>query len=109
VGRAGGVVQLCIEGRCDSSVSVSTNFTLLGAILMTNGVSGIFRVGRTVSLLAELDTLVPLVRDSAEFGGAMAGGGLRFHWTSWGLDLSLMHVLGNDKPTLPIVALTYRG
>jgi hypothetical protein len=89
---------------------MSTNFTLMGALLMINGVSGIFRAGRTVSFLAELDTAVPLVRDSAEFGGAAAGAGMRFHWTSWGLDLSLMRILGSgNKATIPILALTWRS
>jgi hypothetical protein len=110
IGRAGGVVQLCIDGKCDSSVSMSTNFTLAGAMLMANGVSGIFRTGRTVSLLAEMDTLVPLVRDSnGEFGGAMAGGGVRIHGATLGLDLALMHVIGKNKPTLPLVALTWHS
>jgi hypothetical protein len=109
IGRVGGVVQLCIDGKCDSSVSMSSNVTLAGAMLMANGVSGIFRAGRLASIVAELDTLVPLVRDSAEFGGAMTGGGVRFHWTQLSLDLELMHVVGNAKATLPIIALTWRS
>src|SRR5260370_27236629 len=78
VGRVGGVAQVCLEPRCESSLSMSTNFTLAGVMLMANGASGIFRMGRTLSLLAELDTLMPLARDAGEFGGAMAGGGARF-------------------------------
>jgi hypothetical protein len=109
VGRVGGVAQLCLERRCDSSFSLSTNMTLAGAILMTNGVNGIFRLGHVVSLLAELDTLIPLTKDAGEFGGALFGGGVRFHWTRWGLDLALMHVLGNDKETLPLIAFTHRS
>jgi hypothetical protein len=109
VGRVGGVMQVCLERRCGTSLSMSTNFTLAGILLMVNGVSGIYRVGRTLSLLAELDTLVPLAKDAGAFGGAMAGGGLRWHWTRWGLDLSLMRTLGSDGVTLPVVALTYRS
>lgn len=110
VGRAGGVVQLCLDGsgRCDNSLSISSNVTLAGAMLMANGVSGIFRMGPSFSIVAELDTLVPLVRDAGEFGGAMAGGGARWHGTQWGLDLALMRVIGHDKPTIPLLALTYR-
>jgi hypothetical protein len=74
-----------------------------------NGASGIFRVGRTMSLLAELDTLVPLGKDTGEINGAIAGGGARFHWTNWGLDLTLMRVLGSGAVTLPVLALTYRS
>src|SRR5260370_20847308 len=75
VGRVGGVAQVCLEPRCESSLSMSTNFTLAGVMLMANGASGIFRMGRTLSLLAELDTLMPLARDAREFRGAMAGRG----------------------------------
>jgi hypothetical protein len=109
IGRAGAVTQLCFERRCDSSVSLSTNLSFLGVVLMANGVSGIFRVGRTVSLLAELDTLIPLARDAGEFGGALWGAGVRFHWTSFGLDLAFVHVIGDAKATIPILALTYRS
>jgi hypothetical protein len=87
---------------------MSSNVTLAGAMLMVNGVSGIFRLGPTFSLVAELDTLVPLVRDAGELGGAMAGGGGRWHGTQWGLDLALMRVIGPGKPTIPLLSLTYR-
>jgi hypothetical protein len=105
----GGVVQLCIEKTCGSSVSMSSNLTLAGIMMMTNGVSGIFRTGRSVSLLAELDSLVPMTKDSAEFGGAMAGGGVRWKWTNWGMDLSIMRVLGGSRATIPLLAVTYRS
>ncbi|HEY2729620.1 MAG TPA: hypothetical protein VGK52_06730, partial [Polyangia bacterium] len=109
VGRLGGVVQLCLERRCDSSLSLSSNVTLAGVMLMVNGATGIFRLGRTTSLLAELDTLVPLGKDTGELNGGMGGGGVRFHWTNWGLDLTLMRVLGSGAVTLPVLALTYRS
>jgi hypothetical protein len=109
VGRVGGVVQLCLQTSCDSSLSISSNVTLAGVMLMANGVSGIFRLGRTVSLLVELDTLVPLGRELGELNGAMAGGGVRWHGTHWGFDFALMRVLGGDQTTLPVLALTYRS
>jgi hypothetical protein len=109
VGRVGGVVQLCLERRCDSSLSLSSDVALAGVLLMVNGATGIFRVGRTLSLLGELDTLVPLGKDAGELNGGLAGGGLRLHWTNWGLDLTLMRVLGTGKATLPLLALTYRS
>ena len=37
VGRVGGVVQLCLKSACGSSVSMSSNMTLAGAMLMANG------------------------------------------------------------------------
>ena len=109
VGRVGGVVQLCLEGRCESSLSLSSNVTLAGVMLMVNGASGILRLGRTTSLLAELDTLVPFGKDAGEINGGMGGGGVRLHWTNWGLDLTLMRVLGSSAVTLPVLALTYRS
>jgi hypothetical protein len=109
VGRVGGVAQLCLERRCDSSFSISSNMTLAGVILMTNGVNGIFRLGRVVSLIAELDTLIPLTKDAGEFGGTLAGGGVRFHWPRWGLDLALTHVIGDSNATIPLVAFTHRS
>jgi hypothetical protein len=109
VGRVGGVVQLCLAHDCASSLSLSTNVTLASALFMLNGATGIFRVGRTTSLLAELDTLVPLGKDTGEINGGLASGGVRFGWTNWGLDLALMRVLGSNAITLPFVALTYRS
>jgi hypothetical protein len=109
IGRVGGVAQLCLEARCDSSFSISSNLTLAGLVLMANGVGGVFRLGRTVSLLAELDTLLPLGREGGQYNGGLLGGGVRFHWTSWGLDLSLLRVLRRHADVLPFLALTYRA
>jgi hypothetical protein len=109
IGRVGGVAQLCLESRCDSSLSLSSNLTLAGVLLMVNSASGIFRMGRMTSLLAELDTLVPLGKDVGQINGGLAGGGVRFHWKYWGLDLTIMRVLGSSQVTLPVLALTYRS
>jgi hypothetical protein len=108
VGRAGAVAQVCFQVQCEDSLSLSSNVTLAGALVMVNGVSGIYRMARMTSLLVELDTLVPLGNLIDGFGGALGSGGIRFHGTSWGLDLAVMHVLGR-KTTLPFVALTYRS
>jgi hypothetical protein len=109
VGRVGGVVQLCTSRECTSSLSLSSDVTLAGVLLMINGATGIYRVGRTTSLIAELDTLVPLGKDAGEINGGLASGGVRFSGTSWGLDLALMRVLGSNGLTLPFIALTYRS
>ena len=109
IGRVGGVVQLCLEARCLSSLSITSDVTLAGTMLMVNGANGIFHLSRSVSLLAELDTLLPLGTEAAEFNGAMAGGGLRFTWPHVGLDLTLMRLLGGSHTTLPILAFTYRS
>jgi hypothetical protein len=109
VGRAGGVVQLCVERTCASSLSVSTNLTFAGAVVMFNSATGIYRAGRSTSLLGELDTLVPLGKDIGDLNGALAFAGVRFIGTNWGLDLLLMHLFGNQPFALPFVALTYRS
>jgi hypothetical protein len=109
IGRVGGVAQLCFDTRCGSSVSMSSNITLVGALLMVNGISGIYRVNDTISFLGEVDTLIPLGNLVNGLGGAMAGGGVRFKGTSWGLDLSLMRVVRKGGAALPIIALTYRA
>jgi len=109
IGRVGGVVQLCVSTDCASSLSLSSDVTLAGVLLMFNGASAIYRVGRRTSLLAEVDTLLPLGKDAGEFNGALASGGLRFHWTNWGLDLALLHTLGGTHVTAPFVAFTYRS
>jgi hypothetical protein len=110
IGRVGGVVQLCIERDCGTSLSLSSNVALAGALVMANGASGIFRVTRTAALLAELDTLVPLGKDTGNVNGALACGGVRLHGPTWGLDLTVLHVLGpKNEATIPFVALTYRS
>ncbi|HVZ71014.1 MAG TPA: hypothetical protein VHJ20_01455 [Polyangia bacterium] len=109
IGRFGGVAQMCLESRCDSSLTMSSNVALAGALVMVNGVSGVFRLGRVTSLLAEVDTLLPFSNDIPdEIGGAMAGGGIRLRGESWGFDFALMRVIGGSRATLPLLALTYR-
>lgn len=110
VGRVGGVGQLCLDRRCDSSFSLSSNLTLVGAPIMANGVGGIWRVGRTVSLLAELATLVPLSGSAlAEFNGAALGGGVRFHLVHWGFDIALIRALNSAGSVAPLLTATYRS
>jgi hypothetical protein len=109
VGRVGGVVQLCLAGDCASSLSLTSDVTLAGFLVMLNGATAIYRLGRVTSLLGELDTLVPLGKDSGELNGALASGGLRFGWTNWGLDVALLHTLGGTRVTRPFLALTYRS
>jgi hypothetical protein len=110
VGRAGAVAQLCLEAPCGSSFTLSSNVALAGALLvMANGVGGIWRVNRTVSLLGELATLVPLGTQGGQFNGATAGGGVRLHYASFGFDLTLLRVLDRSGPVLPFLTATYRS
>jgi hypothetical protein len=109
VGRVGAVAQLCLEERCDRSVSVSSDVALVGVLIMANGVSAIYRVAKPVSLLAELDTLVPLGKDVGEVNGALVGGGVRFHWRRVGFDVSLLRTLGSTHATFSLISFTYRS
>jgi hypothetical protein len=110
IGRAGGVVQLCADAACGSSLSLSTNVVLAGGtVAMANGVGAIVRAGRVVSLLGELATLVPVGAQGGQFNGSAIGGGVRFHWPHIGFDLALMHFLDSATATLPFVAFTYRS
>jgi hypothetical protein len=110
VGRAGGVAQFCLAGACDSSLSLSTNMVLIGTVLMVNGAGGIFRMSEHVSFLAELATMIPVGKQGGQFNGGMVGGGVRLHYTHWGFDFTLLHVLetDSDAATVPFVAMTWR-
>jgi hypothetical protein len=111
LGRAGGVVQVCTARRCDSSLSLSTNVMLAGALLiMVNGAGGIWRMSEHVSVLAELATMVPVGTQGGQFNGAVLGGGIRLHYTHWGFDFSALHVLDStaDVSTVPFIAMTWR-
>ena len=105
VGRAGAVAQLCFRLECSSSLSLSSNVLLLGpVVLMASGVGAVFRAGSHVSLLAEVDTVVPLGREAGAAHAVLAGGGVRVHFRHFAADLAL---LGGSAP-LPVLALTWR-
>jgi hypothetical protein len=110
LGRAGGVVQVCTARRCDSSLSLSSNVMLAGALLiMVNGAGGIWRMSEHVSVLAELATMVPVGTQGGQFNGAALGGGVRLHYTHWGFDFAAMHALDStaDVTTIPFLAMTW--
>jgi hypothetical protein len=112
LGRAGGVVQLCARPACDtSSLVIGSNVTLAGPVLMmVNGVGAIWRLGRWVSALVEVDTLVPLGAQGGQWNGVFVSAGLRFPFTRWGLDLAFGRSpgAGADSPTIPLLAVSYR-
>ena len=110
VGRAGGVAQLCSGFECASSLSLSTNVAFIGPVLaMVSGVGGIWRAGRSVSVLGELATAIPVGRELGQLNGALLSGGVRFHLDHWGIDLALMRPLGVTGPTIPLLAVSYRS
>jgi hypothetical protein len=109
VGRLGGVVQLCFEQTCRSNVSVATNVLLAGEAIITSGVGLTLRATEHVSLLLEVDSLVPVGLDVAMYGGLAIGPGIRFSGEHLGLDLAFMHALDVlEGPGVPFLAMTYR-
>jgi hypothetical protein len=110
LGRAGGVVQVCLVQSCDSSLSLSANAVLIGTLLMVNGAGGIWRVSRHVSLLAELATMLPVGKQGGQFNGGLVSGGVRLHYDHWGFDFTALHGLdtGSNAPIIPLFAMTWR-
>jgi hypothetical protein len=110
VGRAGAVVQLCLDLSCQSSLSISSNALLAGPVLLlANGVGGIVRAGRLLSFVAELDTAIPLGREGGSANAVLLGGGLRVHLDRFAIDASLLGGVGSTDVVIPLLALTYRG
>jgi hypothetical protein len=113
LGRAGGAVTLCAEAReCSFSISVGTSLALAGpASVWFNGVGVNWRVGRIVSLIAEVDTLLPLAEPVGEANGVLGGAGVRLSGRAWGVDLALMKAgkaRAQASDLIPFVAATYR-
>lgn len=113
LGRAGGAVTLCVEAHeCAFSISVGTSVALAGpASVWFNGVGVSWRVGRIVSLIAEVDTLVPLAEPVGEANGVLGGAGVRLSGRAWGVDLALMKAgkaRAEASDLIPFVAATYR-
>jgi hypothetical protein len=113
LGRAGGVATFCADAReCRLSFSMSTNMVLAGpASLLFNGAGVSFRAGRIVSLIAELDTVIPLAEPVGEANGLLGGVAVRLSGRAWGVDLGLLKAgKAREKASdiVPFLAATYR-
>jgi hypothetical protein len=112
IGRGGGSVTLCHPAyECRHRVTVASSVFLAGpASLLLSGVGASLRVNRMFTLLAELDSAVPLGEPVGEFNGVLGGFGARFSDPNWGVDLCLMRsgTAGALSPFFPFLALTYR-
>jgi hypothetical protein len=110
VGRVGGVVQLCFEWACRSSVSLSTNVALVGpAIFVGNSAGIILRASPHVSALLELEAAIPIGTTGNQFNGIAVAPGIRFSGEHFALDLAFAHALDVlEGPALPFIAATYR-
>jgi hypothetical protein len=91
---------------------MSSNVALAGpASVLFNGVGVSYRAGRIVSLIAELDTLIPLAEPVGEANGLLGGAGVRLSGSAWGVDLALMRAgKARAEPSgfFPFLAASYR-
>jgi hypothetical protein len=113
LGRAGGVATFCADANeCRLAFSMSSNIALAGpASVLFNGVGMSYRAGRIVSLIAELDTAIPLAEVVGEANGILGGVGLRLSGRAWGVDLGLLKAgkaRATPSPLVPFLAATYR-
>jgi hypothetical protein len=113
LGRAGGVATFCADAHaCRLSFSMSTNMVLAGpASLLFNGAGVSFRAGRIVSLIAELDTVIPLAEPVGEANGLLGGVAVRLSGRAWGVDLGLLKAgKAREKASdiVPFLAASYR-
>lgn len=113
LGRAGAVASFCVdEGACRLSFHMASDVALIGpASLLFNGAGANVRVGRIVSILAEVDSLIPLGSQVGSANGVMGGAGVRLSGRAWGVDIGLFKAgkRGSDVSDLiPFIAATYR-
>jgi hypothetical protein len=110
VGRAGGVVQLCFEGACRSSISIASNVVLLGpAIFVGNGAGLVLRASPHISVLFEVDAAIPIGSTGNQYNGIAVAPGIRFTGEHLALDLAFAHALDVlEGPAVPFLAATYR-
>jgi hypothetical protein len=113
LGRVGGAATFCVDAHeCALAFSMSTNIALAGpASLLFNGAGLSYRAGRIVSIIAELDTLIPLGEVAGEANGLLGGAGVRLSGRAWGVDLALMKAgKARSAPSsvFPFLAVTYR-
>jgi len=113
LGRAGGVVTFCAGApECRLTFSMSTNLALVGpGSVLFSGAGLNFRAGRIVSIIAELDSLIPLGEVVGEANGVLGGVGVRLSGRAWGVDFALMgagKARSELTPVLPFLAVTYR-
>jgi hypothetical protein len=112
IGRAGGVVTLCEPAwTCRVGLSMATNLALLAQFSeLLSGIGASVRLSRTISLVAEIDTALPLGPEAGEFNGVMGGSGVRFSKANWGIDLGFFVAGKAHAPItgIPWIVGTYR-
>jgi hypothetical protein len=111
LGRGGLVGDFCFRSTCASSITVASNLTFAGPLLLLwNGVGAIWRVAPRLALLVEADTLIPLGRVLGEANGVLGWAGLRVPGRAWSFDATLGYTpqAEPDSRWLPLLVLSYR-
>lgn len=113
VGRAGGVVQFCLQASCDQSLVANLNLGLTLVPFALPGVGAILRMSQKTALLLEAQTVVPLglLSQTAQVHGAALSGGVRLFGRQFATDLAVgvgLHP-NNRAVALPFLALTWRN
>lgn len=113
LGRAGAVATFCADPeQCRLSFSLSSDVALVGpASVLFTGAGASYRAGRIVSIIAELDSLIPFSKQVGPANGLLGGLGVRLSGQAWGVDLGLFRAgKAHEKPSdfVPFLAATYR-
>ncbi len=111
LGRGGGVVQLCFDDACKGSFSLGSTMLLAGpASLLASGAGAIIPATHWLHLLLEADSLLPIGREAGPYNGVAIGGGVRFPFKNWAIDVGALRALEttNSSATVPLLAISYR-
>jgi hypothetical protein len=110
VGRAGGVVQLCPDAACRSTLVAAANVTMAGVPLVASGFGGVLRLSRLVSLLGEWGTLLPVGNIAPQINGSALSIGVRLGWQRAGVDLAITRAWNAEGPggTIPVLVASLR-
>jgi hypothetical protein len=115
LGRVGAVVQGCFDAECLSSASLGSTVVLAGPATLTANAAGmVWRVTTALSLLLEVQTLLPLGREAGGLNGIAVAPGLRLGWSRFAVDLAVellpeAEIDGASLPrAIPFLAATYR-
>lgn len=110
LGRIGGVTQLCFDDQCTSSISMGANVVFAGQLIVADGIGAIARVNHAVSLLFEIQSVLPLGRDVSEIHALAGAAGIRIAGKRLALDIAFEGPIDRrTKPqAVPVIVGTYR-
>jgi hypothetical protein len=111
IGRAGGVVTLCFDDGCRSSVSTAANLALAGpALILFDGIGAVLRTTDLFAFLVELESVVPISREGSQLNGMAGALGVRFSGRRWAVDLAVDGALDKRRTpqAIPLLIASYR-